>query len=1227
YTSASGGETFTVNGVKSTSGLSLKGSTVTVAASALNGSNVSISNGYKLALASGIASPSTTPESWSINGNVATYKASSTSAGYSVVYGQIVYTSASGGETFTVNGVKSTSGLSLKGSTVTVAVSALNNSNVSISNGYKLALASGIASPSTTAESWTINGNVATYKAASTSAGYSVVNGQIVYTSASGGESFTVNGVKSTDGLTLNGSTVTVAASALNGSNVTISNGYKLALASGIASPSTTAAAWSLSGNVATYKASSTSAGYNVVNNQIVYTPASGGESFTVSGVKSTDGLSLNGSTVTVAASALNQSNVTISNSNYKLALANGIASPSTTAESWTINGTTATFKSTSNTAGYNLVNGQIVYSAKKTATTLATVTGLKSGLKVTNGNINGITVNGNTITLAASVLGKTTVEVSGDYKLALAANVNNPTTKEGAWTLNGTTATYKGSSSTAGYTIAGDGKSVLYSAATTAATLSTIKGIKTTSGISISDNFVNLKASMLNAKVTVSGEYGFNFAAGNYSKKIITGSKVADNIISNGKNLSINTGAGADSIKVTGNATSVTGGTGNDTIVNSGDNNIFIYAAGDGKDIIYGFDNTSKLKIGNGKGIYSSKTEGNDVIVTVGDGKITLVDAVKLDTVNILGKADVPAKNIDSAKNNVTINGTDYDDTIKSSGQYVKILSGAGHDSINVSGSNVTVNGATGDDTIVSSGKYVSINAGAGDNYVELTDKSTRQTVTSNAGDDYILNAGKNVSISTGAGNDTIITSGASVSIRGGNGSDVFTFNGGGGIINDYAAEDIIRFTKGAAKVTTSGQNIIFTVGSNKVTVKGGKGKLITYYDTKGEHTYPTSVELSGSTATLLKNYSKDSFNVADYGTYNTINASAVTHDLSITANKNANRIIGSEENDYIEGLAGKDTILGGDGNDTILGGAGNDSLSGGKGSDVFVYSKGSGNDIITDYTNEDMIQIVDAKPAIKTSGNDVVFTVGSGKITVKNSAKKIIAYTDSTGNPQTYFNTLVVNGTTATLTEMYTEKTYTAGAKIVTVDAADVNHNLKIMGNAKANDILGGSGNDSINGGAGKDTIHGGAGKDTILGGTGDDLLFGGEGADLFVYGNGGGKDVIGDYREEDKIKITSGTISKATADGNDVVYKIGSGSITVLDGVGKNISFVNSNGKAIKPPTITINANVPYWFIQDDDAFTTAQLDSIVETSEAYSFDEMQPSDSLTQENILVSYSDKK
>ena len=423
---------------------------------------------------------------------------------------------------------------------------------------------------------------------------------------------------------------------------------------------------------------------------------------------------------------------------------------------SWTINGTTAKYGSTDKT--------------------LVTVKGVKS--------LDGLSLNDNVITVNAASLNKAKVSVSGDgYTLKLAEDVPKTTTQKAAWSLSGSTAIYKSSYQTAGYTLASNAQSITYSKATAAKNLATVQGAKSAKGLAVSGNTITLKNSALKNKVTISGGYEFNFAK-DYKNATITGSKNADTITANGNNLSINGGAGNDTIKFFGSATTVTGG----------------------------------------------------------------------------------------------------------------------------------------------------------------------------------------------------------------KGKDVFVYKSGNNVIADYAPEDTIQITSGKAKVAKSGSDVIFTVGKGKITIKGGANKTITYTDANGKHVYPEIVKFNsgGTEATILSSYTKNSFNIADYDDYkNTvknINASSVKHDISITGNNLANKIVG------------------GDGNDILIGGKGNDTLSGGNGADTFVYSNGEGNDLILDYATNDTIKIKKGTVSIAKSGSDVIFTVGSGKITVQNAADKKISYIDANGNKQTY-------------------------------------------------------------------------------------------------------------------------------------------------------------------------------------------------------------------------------
>ena len=261
---------------------------------------------------------------------------------------------------------------------------------------------------------------------------------------------------------------------------------------------------------------------------------------------------------------------------------------------SWKLSGTTATYGTT-----------------KKT---LATVKGVKS--------TDGLSLKNKVITAAASALNKKKVTVSDGYTLKLGSDVIKTSTKK-AWSLSKDTAAYK-KTTTAGYKLADN--SITYSKKA-AETLATVKGVKTLKGISLKNNVVTIKAGSLSAEVAVSGEYEFNFAAGNYKGKSISGSSGKDTITSHGKKLSINGGAGDDVIKILGTSTTVAGGKGDDSLWGGSGKDTFIYTAGDGNDVIYGFGDNDTLTIDNLNFTSSYRAKDKSVLLTFADGSITFKD------------------------------------------------------------------------------------------------------------------------------------------------------------------------------------------------------------------------------------------------------------------------------------------------------------------------------------------------------------------------------------------------------------------------------------------------------------------------------------------------------------------------------------------------------------------------------------------------------------------------
>ena len=362
------------------------------------------------------------------------------------------------------------------------------------------------------------------------------------------------------------------------------------------------------------------------------------------------------------------------------------------------------------------------------------------------------------------------------------------------------------------------------------------------------------------------------------------------------------------------------------------------------------------------------------------------------------------------------------------------------------------TVKGATSKSGLKVSGKTIKLSTSAlskkvtvsGAYTFDFADDYSKATIIGSSSADTIVARGKKISVKGGAGNDTLKLLGTGT-VAGGAGADVFALKStAANVISDYAAEDKISLTSGTADFSVKGDDLLL---NDKVTLTGAAALKVTYieggvekiYTKPAEDTEAVKLNGAGTGVTLTVHYNDDTFDAADYaGSLVTIKASDVLHTLTITGNKNANKIVGTGEEDYIDGLAGSDTISGGKGDDTLIGGAGSDSLNGGAGEDsllggdkgdillggagndtlwgnkgddtltggdgddIFIYEDGDGKDIINDYLSVDKVIVLSGKvesPSVDVDGN-VIFKVGNGQITFPNSANKYIELLDEYGN-----------------------------------------------------------------------------------------------------------------------------------------------------------------------------------------------------------------------------------
>ena len=436
----------------------------------------------------------------------------------------------------------------------------------------------------------------------------------------------------------------------------------------------------------------------------------------------------------------------------------------------------------------------------------------------------------------------------------------------------------------------------------------------------------------------------------------------------------------------------------------------------------------------------------------------------------------------------------------------------------------------------------------------IDASARTKAINITGNDKNNVIIGGTGNDTINGGAGNDTV---------RGGDGKDVFIYSSGNDVITDYTAgSDTLRLADDTiSSYGISGNDVTFKVGAGSVKITGAKSEVITAVDANKKTVYfqngliyNNSNPDKASALTVTAAYATNTLTADDYG------SAVVTVDATVRSK--ALGIIGNAKNNKIYGTSG---------NDTINGGLGNDTLTGGDGKDIFVYSTGEGTDVITDYAEgDDTIKLSDGTvTSYTTSSNDLVLKVGSssasGSIKISGGKTSAITIIDSKNQSVTYQNGLLYNNLVSKATVVTVSasapNTLSAddyGTAVTTIDASARTKVLNVEGNDKNNSILGGTG---------KDTIYGGKGNDTITGGKGNDSLFGGDGNDIFIYATGDGNDVIGDYTAaQDTIRLTDATVSSYSTTGNDLVLKIGSGSIKVTGGKENAVTVVDSKNLSL-------------------------------------------------------------
>ncbi|SEH26851.1 calcium-binding protein [Selenomonas sp. KH1T6] len=491
------------------------------------------------------------------------------------------------------------------------------------------------------------------------------------------------------------------------------------------------------------------------------------------------------------------------------------------------------------------------------------------------------------------------------------------------------------------------------------------------------------------------------------------------------------------------------------------------------------------------------------------------------------------------------------------------------GDDVLTASGSKVTLVGGQGMDTLTAYGEGDSLSGGAGSDYLFVGENAHKTVLNGGAGADYLIARGNRVTVIGGTGNDSIHLQGN---------REVLRYSGGDGKdgVRGYNSTDAIQIL--------SADSFTSAASGSDVVLKVGKGSIC-LFDT----------ETSAVNLTVKGNAKA-----------NVLKAGAVKAKLYGMSGNDT--LVGSKSNDTLDGGTGNDSLVGGAGNDYLRGDAGTDTLVGGTGKDTFAYAAGEGKDIIKDYeTGKDVIKLIKGTiTGKKAKGKDVILSVGSGSMTLKNAVGKKITVVDANGNKSVLkpvVNSLPNHAKYTSkaakqvnLGSAYAGTTFNAGLyadSIKNVDATKTTKKLSIYGNAKGNvlkagrgntklygldgddKMVGGKGRDWLEGGNGDDTLIGGAGNDTLRGGKGNDTLNGGPGNDIYLYADGDGFDTIISYTSNQTIKIMSGSVSSVevgsihskygTGDVQDVLLTVGDGALWLKDvGVNSSLNLINEYGE---------------------------------------------------------------
>jgi Ca2+-binding RTX toxin-like protein len=528
---------------------------------------------------------------------------------------------------------------------------------------------------------------------------------------------------------------------------------------------------------------------------------------------------------------------------------------------------------------------------------------------------------------------------------------------------------------------------------------------------------------------------------------------------------VTVNAGAGNDTIATASADDTLNGGEGNDSL-----------NARSGSDVVNG-----------GTGVDSTTYSVRTVPVTVTlDGNADDGEAGENDNVG----TDVE-----------TIIGGDGDDTLTGS---------AGDETLDGRGGEDTLDGSDGADTLTGGDGGDTLNGGDGIDEVSyaLTNTPVNVTVDGVANDGE---AGENDNVGTdvetivgGLSEDVLVGGSGAQTLDGGGGSDSLDGGPGADVLIGGTGTDTVSYAGRTAEVTASIDGVAddgeagenddigtdvenITGGIDDDTLTGSDGRNLLAGGAGND-----TLNGAGADDTLQGGADADVFNGGNGN--DTADYSAQTANLTITIDDLANdgeagenddvsttveRVDGGDGDDAITGSVDNNTLTGGLGADTIDGGGGGDTLAGGADGDTVIG--GAGNDRLNGETGDDTLQ--------GGTGADILSGGDGGDDMAGGGGSDSTSYASRSANLTVDTDGVADDG------EAGENDNVQADVERITGGTGDD----EITGDTGGDTLLGGGGADLLTGGGGNDTLSGNAGNDELVGGAGKDTLFGSTGNDL--------------------------------------------------------------------------------------------------------------------------------